>query len=117
MAIANKRIEPTGRLMMAAAIAITGFTFDSASARPKSKPAPRLFEVAAATPFNLPSVPTQYFTINEILAKRDGHPALRASIRLASLEPLGLRGSLSHTRPHIGPPPTSDAPFGLTTFR
>jgi predicted transglutaminase-like cysteine proteinase len=59
--------------------------------------------------------PLQYFTINEVLKRRAEGPVADRPVRLASLGPLGLRGSLD------GIPrretPNSHEPFGLVTFR
>ena len=63
------------------------------------------------------AAPPQFFTINEVLAQRNGVLASKGPIRLASIGPVGLRGSFSELPQKSVPSPQSDEPFGLLAFR
>jgi len=61
------------------------------------------------------SAQPRFFTINQVLAQRDG--ASPRPIRLASIDVAGLRGSFSELpRPLVASADSSE-PFGLSTFR
>ena len=63
------------------------------------------------------AAPPQFFTLNEVLARRHGGLASKGPVRLASIDPVGLRGSFSELPQKSAPAPQGDEPFGLLGFR
>jgi predicted transglutaminase-like cysteine proteinase len=112
---------------IAAAIAITVLVAapNQASSKPRSKIAMQAPGSGAAllvspdesAPIAAAPAPLQYFTINEILKRRAEGPVRERPVRLASLGPHGLRGSLDGMRDPRPEMRNSDEPFGLVTFR
>ena len=120
------------RLSLLAVFALATFATGDAGARAKGKNAPlaQAPTIVAAgpevslrgsfssvpSPSSLPSPPpARFFTINEVLAKRDGRgtPA-SASMQLAAVDPAG---TATDAAPPAVAPSRSDEPFGFTTFR
>jgi predicted transglutaminase-like cysteine proteinase len=88
-----------------------------AKSRAKSVPAfgPEL--IAAAMESGVSAAQPQFFTINQVLARRDEEAAkAKSSIRLASLEPIVLRGSIDEAPPSRSTLGERE-PFGLLSFR
>jgi predicted transglutaminase-like cysteine proteinase len=87
-----------------------------------AKPQPKKRDDAAASasaPIALPprssGGPVRFFTINQVLAKRDGRPAGDDSVRVAAVDPKDTATdapNAARTKGAIGP-----EPFGLYTFR
>jgi predicted transglutaminase-like cysteine proteinase len=70
---------------------------------------PASYELLASPP------PARYFTINEVLAKRNGGNAASSSTRLAAVDPAT---TATDAAPVAAPAPVrSDEPFGYATFR
>jgi predicted transglutaminase-like cysteine proteinase len=95
------------------ALALTFVATSTAQARQNAKkaqqrPSPTLSVDVHAT------TPARYFTINQVLAKRDGGRTPGASLRYASTS------ATMTDEPRAGagaPPPLTSDPFGLSTFR
>jgi predicted transglutaminase-like cysteine proteinase len=68
---------------------------------------------AASTPVQL--APARFFTINEVLAKKNGRAASSALIRLAAVDAASTATDAGGAAE--SPPVGSDEPFGLLTFR
>jgi predicted transglutaminase-like cysteine proteinase len=62
------------------------------------------------------SAQPRFFTINQVLAQRDG-TSPRGPIRLASIDVASLRGSFSELPRPVVASAESSEPFGLSTFR
>ena len=59
----------------------------------------------------------RFFTINQVLSQQNADWLARGRVRLASLDPIGLRGSFSPLPAPPRPDVRSDEPFGLSAFR
>jgi predicted transglutaminase-like cysteine proteinase len=116
--ILQVRVARAAALALAAAVWI-GMAAGSVDARGRGKPiplfGPDLIE-AALESARVPA-PPQFFTINEVLARKDAEAAkAKAPVRLASLEQISLRGAIDDVSPTRSMPSETE-PFGLLSFR
>jgi predicted transglutaminase-like cysteine proteinase len=122
MSVLGKR-SVSRRVVSLLAIALATTSANAAYGKTRNKLALQpvggaAFAVPAASVPDLPSpAPSQYFTINDILKKRAEPLAPRGPVRLASVDPVGLRGSIRETWFTDKRARSGDAPFGLVTFR
>jgi predicted transglutaminase-like cysteine proteinase len=98
------------------AIALASTAASDAIGKTRNKIALQSPDAAAPVVLSSPA-PAQYFTINDVLKKRDENAAARGPVRLASIDPLGLRSSFNETHFSDRLARGSDEPFGATTFR
>jgi len=106
--IRRSGLKRAARLALAVAILAALAVPAAGKARRSVRPAP----AAAPALASHPGAPARFFTINSVLAKRDGRPAA-FPIRLASAPP---REPVSDARTPLLPP-VSEEPFGLFAFR
>ena len=100
------------------AAAWVGMAADAAHAKSRAKSVPAFGPelIAAAMESGVSAAQPQFFTINQVLARRDEEAAKAQSpIRLASLEPIVLRGA--NEAPPSRSTPSETEPFGLLSFR
>ena len=105
-------------LLTAAMLAISIAGDAAAKPQAKKRDDAALSASSATSPIALPpssNGPVRFFTINQVLAKRDGRPAGDDSLRLAAVDPKDTATdapNAARARGAIGP-----EPFGLYTFR
>ena len=112
-------VRYVGGLALVAA-AWVGMAADAAHAKSRAKSVPAFGPelIAAAMESGVSAAQPQFFTINQVLARRDEEAAkAKSSIRLASLEPIGLRGAIDEAPPSRSMTPSDTEPFGLLSFR
>jgi predicted transglutaminase-like cysteine proteinase len=103
---ANSKIKPGARAEQPLVIALAESAPSVPSAAP---PAMATAPVISPTP-----APARFFTINEVLARRNNRALSSSSIQLASIDP-GRRATEAGSLPAPGQD-RSDDPFGLLTF-
>src|SRR5262245_49730232 len=103
-------------LLGAAALAVS--IAGDAAAKPQQKKRDDA-SASASSPIALPprsNAPVRFFTINQVLAKRDGRPASDDAVRLAAVDPKDTAtdapNAAAGAKGAAGP-----EPFGLHTFR
>ena len=92
---------------------------DAAHAKARGKAIPSFGPelIAAAMESGAAAAPPQFFTINEVLAQKAEEAAkAKTVIRLASLEPIALRGTIDKS-PATRVTAADSEPFGLLSFR
>ena len=111
-------VRCAGGLALVAA-AWVGMAADAAHAKSRAKSVPAFGPelIAAAMESGVSAAQPQFFTINQVLARRDEEAAkAKSPIRLASLEPIVLRGAIDEAPPSRSTPSDTE-PFGLLSFR
>jgi predicted transglutaminase-like cysteine proteinase len=105
-------ISVSRKALLVATLALAVATVSDAAAKPRTK---KLDDVSA--PAAMPqraAGPVRFFTINEVLAKRDGRVLPDQPTRLAAVDPKDTQNDASApTRAR----PVGTEPFGLFTFR
>jgi predicted transglutaminase-like cysteine proteinase len=116
--VSQTRVYRAAALALAAATWI-GIPQGAADAKVRGKSIPLFGPELIDTALQSAAAPAQpqFFTINEILARRQEEASqAKAAVRLASLEPIALRGSIDDVSPQ--PASASETePFGLLSFR
>ena len=114
---ASKPLRCLATIAVAAfAIALSAGAGNVALAKSKGKTG-RVVAVVSASVAPAALTTPRFFTINQVLSQQNADWLARGRVRLASLDPIGLRGSFSPLPAPTRPDGPSEEPFGLSAFR